>query len=74
MISGLSFLQSINADQAESLRAVELFTSHEGLLLNYEQALTEKVKNQYYNLGAHFLWIGDRTRQLDGAHVEYFKG
>jgi 3-deoxy-7-phosphoheptulonate synthase len=71
---GLNFLQSINADQSESLKSVELFTSHEGLLLNYEQALTEKVKDKYYNLGAHFLWIGDRTRQLDGAHIEYFRG
>jgi len=74
IMDGLNFLQSINADQSESLKSVELFTSHEGLLLNYEQALTEKVKNNYYNLGAHFLWIGDRTRQLDGAHVEYFRG
>jgi 3-deoxy-7-phosphoheptulonate synthase len=71
---GLDFLKSINADQSESLRSVELFTSHEGLLLNYEEALTEFVRDKYYNLGAHFLWIGDRTRQLDGAHIEYFRG
>jgi 3-deoxy-7-phosphoheptulonate synthase len=72
---GLDFLKSINADQSESLRSVELFTSHEGLLLNYEEALTEHVRaEKYYNLGAHFLWIGDRTRQLDGAHIEYFRG
>jgi 3-deoxy-7-phosphoheptulonate synthase len=71
---GLDFLKSINADQSESLKSVELFTSHEGLLLNYEEALTERVKEKYYNLGAHFLWIGDRTRQLDGAHIEYFRG
>jgi 3-deoxy-7-phosphoheptulonate synthase len=74
IMEGLSFLGSINADQSENLKAVELFISHEGLLLNYEQALTEKVKDSYYNLGAHFLWIGDRTRQLDGAHIEYFRG
>jgi len=71
---GLDFLKSINADQSESLKSVELFTSHEGLLLNYEEALTERVKDKYYNLGAHFLWIGDRTRQIDGAHIEYFRG
>jgi len=74
MMDGLNFLQSIHADQSESLKTVELFTSHEGLLLSYEQALTEKVKDKWYNLGTHFLWIGDRTRQLDGAHVEYFRG
>jgi 3-deoxy-7-phosphoheptulonate synthase len=74
IMDGLSFLGSINADQSENLKAVELFTSHEGLLLNYEEALTERVKDTYYNLGAHFLWIGDRTRQLDGAHIEYFRG
>jgi 3-deoxy-7-phosphoheptulonate synthase len=71
---GLDFLKSINADQSESLKAVDLYTSHEGLLLNYEEALTELAKDKYYNLGAHFLWIGDRTRQLDGAHIEYFRG
>ncbi|MBI4820722.1 MAG: 3-deoxy-7-phosphoheptulonate synthase [Deltaproteobacteria bacterium] len=53
-----------------------LFTSHEGLVLGYEEAMTSRRPRQtrYYNLGAHFLWIGDRTRQLDGAHVEYFRG
>ncbi|KAG8214283.1 class-II DAHP synthetase family-domain-containing protein [Butyriboletus roseoflavus] len=59
--------------------------SHEGLLLDYEQALTREFslgglpsgasqERGYYNTSAHFLWIGDRTRQLDGAHVEYFRG
>jgi len=61
-----------------------MYTSHEGLLLPYEEALTRPITNygtvpgssryKYYNSGAHFLWIGDRTRQLDGAHVEYFAG
>ena len=49
--------------------------SHEGLLLDYEQQLTRKGSDgRYYNFGTHFLWIGDRTRQLDGAHVEFFRG
>ena len=52
-----------------STRFLEMFSSHEGLLLPYEAALTRRVGNAWYNLGAHFLWIGDRTRQLDGAHV-----
>ncbi|KAF8540983.1 DAHP synthetase [Trichophaea hybrida] len=60
--------------------SVDLFTSHEGLLLEYEQSLTRLLKDQrdgemkWYNTSAHFIWIGDRTRQLDGAHVEYFRG
>jgi len=74
LLEGLKFLNAINADQTESFRSVSLFTSHEGLLLCYEEALTSKVKDKYYNLGAHFLWIGDRTRDLNGAHIEYFRG
>ncbi|KAG9308893.1 DAHP synthetase [Chiua virens] len=67
------------------LGEVDFYTSHEGLMLDYEQALTREFpleeslsgKSQesgHYNTSAHFLWIGDRTRQLDGAHVEYFRG
>jgi 3-deoxy-7-phosphoheptulonate synthase len=62
------------AGAADSHKSVELFTSHEGLLLAYEEAHTEAVGSKYYNLGAHMLWIGDRTRKLDGAHIEYFRG
>lgn len=51
-----------------------LFALTAGLLLDYESQLTRKVGDEYYNLGTHFLWIGDRTRQLDGAHIEYFRG
>jgi len=71
---GLDFLKSIHVDQLETLRSVDMYTSHEGLLLNYEEALTKKVKDSHYNLGTHFLWIGDRTRDIKGAHVEYFRG
>jgi len=52
----------------------QFFTSHEGMQLDLEEALTRKIGNVFYNLSAHLLWIGDRTRQLDGAHVEYFRG
>ncbi|KAH7906910.1 DAHP synthetase [Hygrophoropsis aurantiaca] len=69
---------------------VDFYTSHEGLMLDYEQALTREFDSKgafpspgssqapqgkaFYNTSAHFLWVGDRTRQLDGAHVEYFRG
>ena len=68
------FLVSTGVRGTGALRTVELFSSHEGLLLDYEEALTEKVGDSYYNLGAHFLWIGDRTRNLGDAHLEYFRG
>eukprot|EP01116_Phalansterium_solitarium_P010668 TRINITY_DN2573_c0_g1_i2.p1 TRINITY_DN2573_c0_g1~~TRINITY_DN2573_c0_g1_i2.p1 ORF type:complete len:357 (+),score=132.69 TRINITY_DN2573_c0_g1_i2:508-1578(+) len=74
IVDSFSFLKAIGADEAETFKTVELYTSHEGLLLNYEAALTRRVNEAYYNLGTHFLWIGDRTRQLDGAHIEYFRG
>merc|ERR1712194_666893 len=54
--------------------SMEFFTAHEAMQLDLEEALTRKVGDRYYNLGAHLLWIGDRTRQIDGAHVEYFRG
>ncbi|KAH7921618.1 DAHP synthetase [Leucogyrophana mollusca] len=68
------------------LGEVDFYTSHEGLMLDYEQALTREfdaggslgsqqgAKKAFYNTSAHFLWVGDRTRQLDGAHIEYFRG
>src|SRR3712207_8515942 len=52
-----------------SLRTVELFASHEMLVLDYERALLRLDQERLYLLSAHQLWIGDRTRQLDGAHV-----
>lgn len=51
-----------------------LFISHEALLLGYEQAMTHPYDGLYYNHGAHFLWLGNRTRSLDGGHVEYLRG
>jgi|EP00927_Polykrikos_kofoidii_P076504 3-deoxy-7-phosphoheptulonate synthase len=65
-----------SAVQAEDKLATEFFTAHEALQLDLEEALTRQgpKDGKFYNLGAHFIWIGDRTRQLDGAHVEYFRG
>ncbi len=56
------------------LRTGELFTSHEALHLPFEEAMTRPGRDGHYNLGAHFLWIGERTRQLGGAHLEYARG
>ena len=70
----IDFVESTGVRSTTSLKMVELFCSHEGLLLDYEEAMTKKVAEKWYNLGAHSLWIGDRTRQLDGAHIEYFRG
>ncbi|HEX8840117.1 MAG TPA: 3-deoxy-7-phosphoheptulonate synthase [Sphingomicrobium sp.] len=60
----------------EPARPVSMFTSHEALLLNYEQALTryDEASEQWWATSGHMLWIGDRTRQLDGAHVEFARG
>ena len=72
----LRFINSINAASDDDLSRVDFYTSHEGLLLPYEQALTRQgiQDKRWYNMGTHFPWIGDRTRAVDGAHVEYFRG
>ena len=90
-------MKTVGADTAGQLETVDLYTSHEGLHLEYEQSLTRRLHHPHnrditnstaastasdadqdqtgwYNTSAHFLWIGDRTRQPDGAHVEYFRG
>jgi 3-deoxy-7-phosphoheptulonate synthase len=58
------------------LHEVDVFTSHEGLLLDYEEGLTrqDSLTGDWYDCSAHLLWIGERTRNLDGAHVEFFRG
>ena len=58
------------------LHEVDVWTSHEGLLLDYEEGLTRRdsLTGDWYDCSAHMLWIGDRTRQADGAHVEFFAG
>ena len=74
--SAVRFMETVTATPIGELRRVEFFTSHEGLHLDYEQSQTRKVprRTEWYNLCTHFPWIGDRTRALDGAHVEYFRG
>lgn len=92
LLDALDFMRTIGADHDPTTKSVDLFMSHEGLLLEYESRLTRAapVKSgsaatstlpqsqagieKFYNLGTHFLWIGDRTRQLDGSHIEYFRG
>ena len=66
----------INSQTAPQLGMVDFFTSHEALLLGYETALTrlDSTSGDYYDTSAHMLWIGDRTRQPDGAHVEFLSG
>jgi 3-deoxy-7-phosphoheptulonate synthase len=61
---------------APQLRETDFYTSHEALLLNYEQALTrvDSLTGQWYDCSAHLLWIGDRTRQIEEAHVEFLRG
>jgi 3-deoxy-7-phosphoheptulonate synthase len=74
----LSFMEAlgINAQTHPTIHQVDFFTSHEGLLLGYEEAMTrvDSTSGEWYDTSAHLLWIGERTRQLDGAHVEYFRG
>ena len=66
----------ITAANTPQLRETHLYTSHEALLLNYEQALTreDSLTGDWYDCSAHMLWIGDRTRQPDHAHVEFLRG
>ncbi len=68
----LAFLRSAGADPAE-FRTVDLYSSHEALILEYERALTriDSRTQLPYNVSGHFVWIGERTRQLDGAHVDF---
>lgn len=72
----LDFVSAITGVENEVLRRVDVFTSHEALALPYEQAQTRQVPRRagYYNLSTHFPWIGMRTAQLEGAHVEFFRG
>jgi 3-deoxy-7-phosphoheptulonate synthase len=66
----------IDLDREVGLHQVDFWTSHEALLLGYEEALTRRdsLTGDWYDCSAHLLWIGDRTRQLDGAHVEFLSG
>ena len=72
----LDFFESLTGQRVGDANHVEFFASHEGLHLLYEQAQTRYIARQerWYNLSTHMPWIGMRTAQLDGAHVEYFRG
>jgi 3-deoxy-7-phosphoheptulonate synthase len=72
----LDFFESMSGQRVHEASRVDFFTSHEGLHLLYEQAQTRFIPRQqrWYNLATHMPWIGMRTAQLDGAHVEYFRG
>jgi 3-deoxy-7-phosphoheptulonate synthase len=74
----LAFMQAIgiNPNSYPGMHQVEFFTSHEALLLGYEEALTrvDSTSGDWYDTSAHLLWIGERTRQLDHAHIEYMRG
>jgi len=72
----VNFMETIAGRRAGVLKRVDFYTSHEALHLHYEQALTRKVPRQqgWFNLTTHFPWIGMRTADVDGAHVEYFRG
>ena len=74
----LAFMEAcgMNSQTSPQIRETEFYTAHEALLLNYEQALTrvDSTSGDLYGTSAHLLWIGERTRQLDGAHAEFMRG
>jgi 3-deoxy-7-phosphoheptulonate synthase len=74
----LHFMHACGVDTSSTaaLHEVDVYTSHEALLLGYEEALTrqDSLTGRWYDCSAHFLWIGERTRQLDGAHLEFLRG
>ncbi len=74
----LTFMQAcgVHTQDVPNLHQVDFWTSHEALLLGYEEALTRRdsLTGDWYDCSAHMVWIGERTRQLDGAHIEFFRG
>jgi 3-deoxy-7-phosphoheptulonate synthase len=74
----LEFMEAcgITAETVPQMRETEFYTSHEALLLPYEEALTrnDSISGQWYGCSAHMLWLGERTRQLNGAHLEFLRG
>ena len=74
----LSFIKTVDR-KSENIKNVELyefFTSHEGLILEYEQALTkfDPLEKKYYDYSGHMIWVGDRTRSINGSHIEFVSG
>lgn len=76
LADGLKLMEALGEARVEELSRVDFYTSHEGLNLHYESAMTREVPRRrgYYDLTTHLPWIGERTRGLDGAHVEFFRG
>ena len=80
MVAGIGdavrFMETLAGAQVHNLNRVDFYTSHEALLLPYEEAQTRQVPRQWgwFNLSTHFPWVGMRTAALDGAHTEYFRG
>ncbi len=74
--SALRFMEALGETSIDDLTRVEFFTSHEGLSLHYESAQTRRVPRRegFYDLTTHMPWVGERTRDIDGAHVEFFRG
>ena len=73
----IKFMETIGiSTDNPQINQTELFTSHEALLLEYEEAMTrvDSTSNGWYDCSAHMLWIGERTRQVDGAHIEFLRG
>ncbi|MEQ1930253.1 MAG: 3-deoxy-7-phosphoheptulonate synthase class II [Parvularculaceae bacterium] len=74
----LTFMQAcgVTSHEVRTLREVDFFTSHEALLLGYEEAMTrvDSTSGRWYDTSAHLVWIGDRTRQIGSAHVEFCRG
>ncbi|MBN1698515.1 MAG: 3-deoxy-7-phosphoheptulonate synthase [Spirochaetales bacterium] len=76
ILDAIRFMETFGGVNTDTLGSIEFYTSHEGLHLGYEEAMTRRDERlgRYLNCGAHMLWIGERTRHPDGAHVEYFRG
>lgn len=76
LADGIAFMQNLGEQRLEDSSRVDFYTSHEGLNLYYEQAQTRTVprRSGYYDLSTHLPWIGERNRQLDGPHIEFFRG
>lgn len=76
IVDAVRFMETVAGSSIGELNRVDFFTSHEGLHLEYERAQTRQVPRRphWYNLSTHFPWIGDRTRSIDGAHLEYVRG
>lgn len=73
---GVRFMETLSGELSQGVRRVDFYTSHEALLLDYEESLTREVPRNWgwFNLSTHFPWIGMRTAALDGAHTEYMRG